>query len=648
MAEIITANVQKLGNEELGNSCKENEFKCPSHMTQEHDGLSEVNKDPTMNSLFIKCERKDPDTDSDPRFNKSPNHICSTPNKVNNLTGFDDTNCADKNTNSPQKNIHLVNQKDLLKSPAFKSPVFKKSDKSVDITPVDTCPQRKRTISINSDCDTFKLELCDIENFNNFESIDLLHDLDSVVKFEHGNDVLLSSMRDDNLSEDSEVNKDPTTDPLFISDSEKKNLDTTSDSDEQFNKKRKLRIELRPRVKRKNKCHFKKRKSNTEEEYLSEKLKNFEEWEEIPLINIKKLMDLHVKLTHEVSPQHKIEVSGSHAPTRTAKILFQKHGPVRNGPYTPTEDNIIRKNWEMFCELHDWDAKTVEPFLYWRHNGRYFIRDVKERQKFVQFLANGLPWRTLYSVYSRFKVLYRNKITTRYTSKEDKIILKYIQNKHLKKHDTKFSELGKILKRTSRSIFMRYQHLKNQAQDRSDTEPLVDIRWTLPLIKKFIKTLLNVTLSEDIRDLKDATLPKPVWQKMETKLNIHENVLRTFWQHQLHLQLFSTDPIYLNDIKIQLIEYMYAKGISNTREIIWPNVAKYFDGATGVFLCKVFYYLVQECNMSDVDNFVGNKISKLSLINVMHTAYIYYMRIFMLQMLWNTYIILKFLKFERP
>lgn len=53
----------------------------------------------------------------------------------------------------------------------------------------------------------------------------------------------------------------------------------------------------------------------------------------------------------------------------------------------------------------------VKPFFNWRHNGKYYIGNVKERQKFVQFLANGLPWRTLYSVYSRFKVLYRKNIT---------------------------------------------------------------------------------------------------------------------------------------------------------------------------------------------------------------------------------------------
>jgi len=83
---------------------------------------------------------------------------------------------------------------------------------------------------------------------------------------------------------------------------------------------------------------------------------------------------------------------------------------------------------------------------------------------------------------------------------------------------------------------------------------LKNVIWTLLLIKKFIKTLLDITLSEDINDLKCAILPKPIWQKMEKKLGICEKTLKRFWQQQLHLQLFSTSPIYLNDIKIQLIE----------------------------------------------------------------------------------------------
>ncbi|CAL1674936.1 unnamed protein product [Lasius platythorax] len=427
-----------------------------------------------------------------------------------------------------------------------------------------------------------------MENFYECEVIDLLPDLNSVVRFEDTNISDILSLMDTNIVQESDdslvdVNKDPAIDPLFINNCEERDADTTlMDSKSQSSKL--------------------KHKLNTEEKHLLKELEDLEEWEDLPSSLMKKLRSLCIKLMHKVPPQHKIELTGSHAPTRLEKKLFEKYGPLRKGLYTPVEDKIITKNWETFCQLHDWDTNMVHPFLKWRHNGKYYIDNVRERQKFVQFLANGLPWRTLYSVYSRFKVLYCKKITyARYTSKEDKKILMYIQNKQFNKRATKYIELAKLLGRTRRSIFKRYQYLK-KIEDDLEIGPLSNIKWTLPLIKKFIKTLLNVTLSEDIRELKGAIIPKPVWQKMKEKLNIHENILKTFWQHQLHLQLFSPDPIYLNDIKIKLIEYMYGRGISNTREIIWPNVAKYFDGTTAVFLCKVFFYLVQECNMK-AENF---------------------------------------------
>lgn len=50
---------------------------------------------------------------------------------------------------------------------------------------------------------------------------------------------------------------------------------------------------------------------------------------------------------------------------------------------------------------------------------------------------------------------------------------------------------------------------------------------------------------------------------------------------------------------------MYAKGITDTHEIIWSNVAQSINGATPVFLRKVFFRLVQECNMNNA-NFAGN------------------------------------------
>lgn len=46
----------------------------------------------------------------------------------------------------------------------------------------------------------------------------------------------------------------------------------------------------------------------------------------------------------------------------------------------------------------------------------------------------------------------------------------YIENEHLDKRNTKYSELAKILKRTNRSILIRYQYLKDQAQDTLEME----------------------------------------------------------------------------------------------------------------------------------------------------------------------------------
>lgn len=63
-------------------------------------------------------------------------------------------------------------------------------------------------------------------------------------------------------------------------------------------------------------------------------------------------MKLSINLTHKVPRQHKIELSGAHAPTWKKKILFKRYGPIRRGLYTPAEDKIIKNNWEMFCEVY--------------------------------------------------------------------------------------------------------------------------------------------------------------------------------------------------------------------------------------------------------------------------------------------------------
>ncbi|EZA50554.1 hypothetical protein X777_10905 [Ooceraea biroi] len=494
----------------------------------------------------------------------TPNHVESQletgnvySNEAGNLQNFYDTKNQNMNRNTPNKEN---------KRKASDSPLFENKNQDNEFLQCDDAAQqiigskRKKSLSISSEYDVFKSDLEAIENLQKFGDIELAHDLDAVINFNDikvSSDMLFSSMIDTNYVQETDdsimqtsINKDPLTDPLFISEREEKDINMTfAESKAKSPLKEEVQRRSARLASKQNETNvsnlFITQECHLEKEDSLEELKDTEqEEEELSLNIIKKLKELRIKLIHKVPRQHQLELTGAHAPPRPIRNLFQKYGPLRKGPYSPAEDKIIKKNWEMFCELHEWDPKNVKLFFYWRYNGIYYIEDVSERQKFVQFLANGLPWRTLYSVHNRFKILYQNRITNvRYTSKEDKTILAYMKNKHFHK-------------------------------------PLQNVTWTLPLIKKFIKTLLNVTLSEDIKELKCATIPKPVWQRMEQKLDIQEKVLKTFWQN-----------------------HMYAKGISHTREIIWPNVARHFEGATAEFLCKVFYYLVQDCDLNDVDNF---------------------------------------------
>lgn len=279
MAQVIsnTVNVNKHGNEEIKSLYKDN---VPSHL--EPQRINEIVSPKKIESVH------------------------GTPNKID-RQNVNNTKCINENTNSPQKNIFLFNEKCLLKSPLLKSPIFKKWDKSaqsVNTAQTNTCSQRRRTISANSDYDTFKLELYNTENINNVEGINLLHDLDSVVKFEDSKDIFLSLMTDINTTQEDDsllgVNKDPATDPLSISDCEKK--DILMDLDSKFSKEHRIKAESISQIKSRSKHHFKKRKYelNKKEKHLLKQLENLEEWEEMPLIVIKVCLDCYILILYMI------------------------------------------------------------------------------------------------------------------------------------------------------------------------------------------------------------------------------------------------------------------------------------------------------------------------------------------------------------
>uniref|UniRef100_A0A6V7KED5 Myb-like domain-containing protein n=1 Tax=Bracon brevicornis TaxID=1563983 RepID=A0A6V7KED5_9HYME len=313
--------------------------------------------------------------------------------------------------------------------------------------------------------------------------------------------------------------------------------------------------------------------------------------EPLPESVIEKFRSTNVKLQHKVPPQHEIEQSILRdCLTAEQKAKFKTYGPLKEGRFTIEEDAIIRKNWKSFCRVHglDFPEKNFFKSVY---IGRRFIADPLERRKFWQFLANELPWRTLRSVSLRFRALYGYKTESqnnrRYTEEEDAKIMKYMKSDDLPVKKSKI--LPEILDRSYVSIGRRYRQLLEMEERKKckEVKSKKDAIWSLDLIEDFLRHLMDITISEDIADLKDSLIPKSVWLKLESLLNITHEALKDFWTTHLHMQLFAPRPIYYNQIKIMLVEYLYGKGIVSFNEIDWSEVAKCFDGYTPQFLIRM-------------------------------------------------------------
>ncbi|XP_017875962.1 transcription termination factor 1-like [Ceratina calcarata] len=498
----------------------------------------------------------------------------------------------------------------------------------------DDTPSKQKRRRLSSDISNYdqlserlKTELCN----NEFEHIDMLHDLSSVINFGESKldaDNFCSTTNNAMETEEDTVKTvEPEVDPLLIHENETidsvkvqeinsedtKNVDNDDTEMNDYIKEilGELDIELSEEEEAENE------EPQEEEHWEENKIEESDEScsDELSENALKELYNIKIKLMHEVPPQHKVEhTAGTKSLTKSQKKLFLRHGPMKTGQYTPKEDKIIIKNWHTFCETHNWNPKCTKPFTKMKYGTKFYIKSQKERRKFIQFLANGLPWRTLQSIYRRFRHLHAGyNPKSRYSTADDEKILNYV--KKTSRHDV-FVRLSSILHRPKDAICKRYRRIKQNLKNKKSTKS--EVKWTLQSIGKFINTFMDVTLNESVEDLKDASIPLSVWRKLEKKLNIDSNALHHFWMNQLHMQLFSPEPIYLNDIRIKLIEYVYGKGISSTREIVWSNVAKYFDGVTTFFLCRTFLYLVRDAifklhtkHFPDIIEYLYNKKIKL-------------------------------------
>lgn len=175
--------------------------------------------------------------------------------------------------------------------------------------------------------------------------------------------------------------------------------------------------------------------------------------------------------------------------------------------------------------------------------------------------------------------------------------------------DKNLKTLSELLKRPESIILERYNTLMN-GENPFTMERKKYNEWDISRAETFIKEFMDLTLTEDIEELRYARIPHCIWIEMEKRLKLPKLKLKIFWFHQLHLQLFNSKPIFSSDLKIMLIEYLYVKGISSRDQIDWSVVAEHFDNyVTSDSLRKIFTILLRRVPIKDKEKNLLGKFS---------------------------------------
>ncbi|EFA00678.2 hypothetical protein TcasGA2_TC003555 [Tribolium castaneum] len=300
----------------------------------------------------------------------------------------------------------------------------------------------------------------------------------------------------------------------------------------------------------------------------------------------KRLTDLSVLLPWPVHPLHMVETRIAGRPSKDQwNIIYARSFKLKQGIYSKSEDDIIRRNWENFCKLHD---MPLDPkyFLRLATPEKEILIPVKERIRFVQFLAHGLPNRLLCSVYKRFQRLFFPKeiITGRFDPREDKVILDYLKTC---KSETPFSDLAKILNRDRLAIEKRSRKLKYI------NEGITEVKWTADKIAEFMQHFVDVTKVDSVDELEDRHITVEEWKEMSARMNLPSIKLRPAWFVRIYPRIFIHRSVKMNVVKILLIDVLIEKGKTDWRDVNWEEIAEEFDGFNGQALNKIMKELVR-------------------------------------------------------
>ncbi|XP_046982321.1 uncharacterized protein LOC124551339 isoform X1 [Schistocerca americana] len=300
--------------------------------------------------------------------------------------------------------------------------------------------------------------------------------------------------------------------------------------------------------------------------------------ERYPPLMIERLKHLEILLTFDIPDTHCIEHRFDRPPNESEDERFESLGvEIKRGYFDPSEDEIIKRNWESFSKIYHFE----DPQLF------FSLKHLQARQKvkFVQYLGHGLPKRRLYSIFTRFINLYRAKWVGRFTKHEDKLIKMYMEMKG----KNKYKELAKILGRDRMSVYRRCVLL---AKNGEMPEKIV---WTYEKVEEMVRLLVTVCGVDHVEEFRGhLNIKHQFWDLVGIRMGLPKARLVRFWRCKLYTQIFAKRPITRNGVSIHIINWLRKAKIKYWQNIRWKEIGKAYDeGVTGEFLALIFYSLVQ-------------------------------------------------------
>jgi len=308
--------------------------------------------------------------------------------------------------------------------------------------------------------------------------------------------------------------------------------------------------------------------------------------------------------------------------TNAIKKSSQRHKlkSVDYSGFTPHEDQLIKKNWEMLME--ESSSESPQNVLDTLFNLR--IKDGKtellKKNVVALFLGQGMSKVRLASqiINQAFGVLI-NFVTGKISSTEHSIILDYIE-RNGESHKT-FNDLRILLRRRFPvTISKHYKKWKEGKLDSSFKKgPFKKIESNM-IIEEMIKTSKDGTVLGVHSNVKGqkGTVTSNTFGKLEDLLKRQIQNIRNHWEIRLKPILLQYHAGTLNfDVRTILVNYLLEKKVRFIQDIPWSQLLKcpQFSGHTKDSLTKEF----EKLTLMTMNNLKLNR-TEITIADMAETA----------------------------